>query len=73
MSPRSFDYVAPADLGEAVKLLREDAEERIIAGGQSLIPALKLRVRSVKRLVDIALIEGLRYIRQEDRRLRSAR
>lgn len=69
MYPRSFDYVAPVDLGEAVELLRKDAEARILAGGQSLIPALKLRVQSAKRLIDIARIEGLRYIRQDGQML----
>ncbi|HYA32865.1 MAG TPA: xanthine dehydrogenase family protein subunit M [Candidatus Bathyarchaeia archaeon] len=65
MYPRSFEYFSPQNLGEALEYLNQSAEARILAGGQSLIPALKLRTRSVRALVDITPLKELRYIRQE--------
>jgi len=65
MYPAEFDYVAPETLEEALGVLAEDPEARPLAGGQSLIPLLKLRLTEVKRLVDLRKIEGLRYVREE--------
>ncbi|MGZ4853340.1 MAG: FAD binding domain-containing protein [Halobacteriota archaeon] len=70
MYPRSFDYFSPKSLGEAVGLLGVDPEVKILAGGQSLIPSLKLRVLSLKSLVDITGIKDLCYIRQEGNTIR---
>ncbi|AFA38127.1 Aerobic-type carbon monoxide dehydrogenase, middle subunit CoxM/CutM-like protein [Pyrobaculum oguniense TE7] len=63
MYPPVFEYVRPASLGEALRILegREDAAP--IAGGQSLIPLLKLRAISYGLLVDINRIPELRYAR----------
>ena len=65
MFPARFAYVAPASLQEAVGLL-EDPEDKILAGGHSLLPLMKLRLAQPKLLVDIGRIPGLSYIRRED-------
>ena len=52
--PPSFDYAAPKTLAEAIDLLKGGGgEAKVIAGGQSLVPLLKLRLASPKLLVDI--------------------
>lgn len=60
---RAFDYHRPATLKEAVSLLRKIQDARPIAGGQSLVPALKLRLASPAALIDLGAIEDLRGIR----------
>ncbi len=65
MIPYPFDYIAPKSIDEAVALLDSRAEgAKILAGGQSLIPLLKLRLASPALLVDISRIEGLAYVRE---------
>jgi len=66
MRPSAFDYVAPASLDEALEALSGDPEARVLAGGQSLIPLLKLRLARPSRLVDLRRLEELRYVRAED-------
>ena len=71
MIPSSFDYVAPATLDEAVHLLRMHAgDAKILAGGQSLIPMLKLRLAEPAMLIDINRLPGLAYIEERDGALR---
>ena len=54
MYPRLFDYFSPTNLPEALELLQTlGAETKILAGGQSLIPSMKLRALSPKNVVDI--------------------
>jgi carbon-monoxide dehydrogenase medium subunit len=66
MIPAQFDYQAPATLEEAVSLLAGDPDRaRVLAGGHSLIPAMKLRLAQPQLLVDIARIKSLSYIREE--------
>src|SRR5688572_7726095 len=66
MIPAQFDYQAPATLEEAVSLLAGDPDgARVLAGGHSLIPAMKLRLAQPQLLVDIARIKSLSYIREE--------
>ena len=66
MIPAPFDYQAPATLEEAVSLLASDLDgAKILAGGHSLIPAMKLRLAQPQLLVDIARIKSLAYIREE--------
>ena len=63
MIPAPFDYVAPATLDEAVRVLAERGEDaKILAGGHSLIPAMKLRLAQPALLVDLGRIGGLSYI-----------
>ena len=71
MYPRPFDYFSPKNLAEALELLQTlGAETKILAGGQSLIPALKLRTLSLKNVVDITGIKELNYIRKEENMLK---
>jgi carbon-monoxide dehydrogenase medium subunit len=65
MFPAKFAYVAPGSLEEAVKLL-SDPEAKLIAGGHSLLPLMKLRLAQPKLLVDIGRIPGLSYIRGDN-------
>src|SRR5919198_81903 len=65
MFPAKFAYAAPQSLQEAVGLV-EDSEAKVIAGGHSLLPLMKLRLAQPKLLVDIGRIPGLSYIRVED-------
>ncbi|MGZ4869847.1 MAG: FAD binding domain-containing protein [Halobacteriota archaeon] len=65
MYPRSFDYFSPKNLGEALELLNGTSETKILAGGQSLIPSLKLRALSANALVDITHVKELCYVRRE--------
>jgi CO/xanthine dehydrogenase FAD-binding subunit len=71
MYPRPFEYFSPKNLAEALELLQNlGAETKILAGGQSLIPSLKLRTLSPKNVVDITGIKELDYILKEDRILK---
>jgi aerobic carbon-monoxide dehydrogenase medium subunit len=65
MFPAKFAYAAPGSLDEAVKLLA-DPDAKILAGGHSLLPLMKLRLAQPKLLVDIGRIPGLSYVRSED-------
>lgn len=63
MYPSRFDYDAPSTIAEAVAILdRCGGEAKVMAGGQSLIPMLKLRFASPERVVDINNIPGLDYL-----------
>ena len=66
MIPASFDYSSPATLAGALKLLADNPESKILAGGQSLIPILKLRLAQPAHLVDLGRIAGLNHITQQD-------
>jgi carbon-monoxide dehydrogenase medium subunit len=58
-----FDYHRPRTVAEAIKILREVKGSRVLAGGHSLLPAMKLRLASPAALVDISRIEELNTIR----------
>ena len=67
MFPAAFDYRAPASLDEALALLKQHGDEaKVMAGGQSLIPLLKLRFSRPELVVDIARIPGLNTIKRDD-------
>lgn len=63
MYPTSFDYYRPKNLKEAITLLRKHKDAKLLAGGHSLLPAMKLRVSSPSALIDIARIKGLDEIK----------
>src|ERR1044072_1586522 len=66
MYPSRFRYEAPRSLEEAIALLREgDGEAKVLAGGQSLVPLLKLRFAAPELLVDINNLPGLDYHRAD--------
>jgi carbon-monoxide dehydrogenase medium subunit len=67
MIPAAFQYHAPTSLGEATALLARLGEDaKILSGGQSLIPLMKLRLASPPHVVDINGIAGLAYILEAD-------
>ncbi len=70
MYPNKFDYYRPASLPEALELMgRYGHDARPLAGGQSLIPLLKLRLANPAVIVDLNNIPGLSYVRHENDRL----
>jgi len=71
MIPPAFDYHAPTSLPEAIALLSRFGESaKVLSGGQSLLPLLKLRLGAAEHLVDIGRIPGLEYVREEGNFLR---
>ena len=71
MIPSAFDYHAPGTLDEAVALLERHGDEaKVLSGGQSLLPLLKLRLGDAGHLVDIGRIPGLTGITEADGYLR---
>jgi aerobic carbon-monoxide dehydrogenase medium subunit len=65
MSMHAFEYHRPATLKEALSLLRKNKDAKLLSGGQSLIPALKLRLANPPALVDLGAIDELRGIKLE--------
>jgi CO/xanthine dehydrogenase FAD-binding subunit len=65
MKPAPFEYSRPADIDEACALLAADEGARLIAGGQTLVPLMAMRLARPTRLVDIARIPGLAYVRDD--------
>jgi carbon-monoxide dehydrogenase medium subunit len=66
MIPAKFDYVRPSSVGEAVRALNEGGEDaKVIAGGQSLLPLLRLRLAYPELLVDVGGLSDLRGVRDE--------
>ena len=65
MIPKKFDYRLASSIGEAIELLDEDGA-KVLAGGQSLLPMMKLRLAAPTTVVDISALPGLSYI--EDRK-----
>ncbi len=70
MIPPEFDYHAPASLDEALELLGSLDDPKVLSGGQSLLPMLKLRLASPANIIDIGRIPGLDGISEEDGVLR---
>src|SRR5205809_2911455 len=70
MIPAQFDYARANTLDEALNLLAQNEDAKILAGGHSLIPAMKLRLTQPPLLIDIARIKDLAYIREEDGQIR---
>src|SRR5205814_322342 len=66
MIAASFDYKRANSIDEALNLLAQNEDAKILAGGHSLIPAMKLRLIQPPLLVDIGRIKDLSYIREED-------
>ena len=65
MKPAPFDYVRPDTLAEACALLAGDEDARLIAGGQTLVPMLAMRLARPARLIDILRLPELAGIREE--------
>ena len=66
LNPKSFEYHAPKSVEEASSLAEKyGMDAKFLAGGQSLIPLMKLRILSPSHLIDLGRIPGLSYIRDE--------
>ncbi|SFI71413.1 FAD binding domain-containing protein [Thermoflavimicrobium dichotomicum] len=71
MFPNSFEYIAPKTLMEAIELLKQHGyDAKVVAGGQSLLPMMKLRVAAPSILIDINNIDELKGWRNESGYLR---
>jgi len=70
MFPYSFGYVAARSVEDALELMAKHGEDgKLLAGGHSLIPAMKLRIQSPRTLIDLGTVTGLRGIRLENNEL----
>src|SRR5579862_5092264 len=70
MIPAAFKYASPRSVEQAVQLLAANSDAKVLAGGHSLLPLMKLRLASPSVLVDINRIPGLDYIYEDEERLR---
>jgi carbon-monoxide dehydrogenase medium subunit len=71
MIPASFDYIAAKTLDDAISLLGKHKDDaKILAGGHSLLPAMKLRLMQPKVLIDLSRIKDLSYIKEEGGQIR---
>lgn len=70
MNPRQFEFYAPETADEAISLLTKFEGSKLLAGGHSLIPLMKLRIASPEVIVDINGIKDLSHIREEGREIR---
>ncbi|MBX3050690.1 MAG: xanthine dehydrogenase family protein subunit M [Caldilineaceae bacterium] len=70
MIPATFDYHRPGTIGEAVQLLQNNPDTKVLAGGHSLVPVMKMRLAAPDALVDIGRIAELRGISHSGNSLR---
>lgn len=70
MIAQAFDYSAPESVSEALSLLGSEENSRVLAGGQSLIPMMKLRLSGPAHLVDLGRIPELHYLAQTNGSIR---
>jgi aerobic carbon-monoxide dehydrogenase medium subunit len=70
LTPKKFDYYAPTTLKEAIRILHREEDAKIIAGGQSLLALMKLRLASPTVLVDLNTVQDeLSYVKDEKKHL----
>ena len=69
MIPASFEYRRAESVDDAIELVGADEDAKLLAGGHSLIPAMKLRISRPSMLVDIGRLEELRYVREDGDRI----
>jgi carbon-monoxide dehydrogenase medium subunit len=62
--PGAFDYHCPATLDEAIALLQKVSGAKLLAGGQSLVPAMRFRLATPEALIDLNRIQGLSYLEE---------
>jgi aerobic carbon-monoxide dehydrogenase medium subunit len=71
MKPSKFEYARPASIAEAVALVSEaDGESALLAGGQSLVPRMNLRVVAPRRIIDLGGVTELRYVEPDGDQVR---
>ena len=67
MIPAAFEYHAPKTLDEALRLVQRHGDEaKLLAGGHSLLPLMKLRLAAPRYVIDIGRLRGMSYIREEN-------
>ena len=66
MIPSTFDYFRPTTLDEAIIALTSREDAKVLAGGHSLIPAMKLRLAQPRTIIDLGRITDLSYVREQD-------
>jgi len=67
MIPAAFEYHAPKTLDEALRLVQRHGDEaKLLAGGHSLLPLMKLRLAAPRYVIDIGHLRGMSYIREEN-------
>jgi aerobic carbon-monoxide dehydrogenase medium subunit len=66
MIPAPFEYQRVGSVDQAIQVLSDDPEAKILAGGHSLLPLMRVRLSRPSKLVDITRIEDLKYVREED-------
>jgi carbon-monoxide dehydrogenase medium subunit len=70
MIPAPFEYAAPKTIEEVLRLVERHGDEaKLLAGGHSLLPLMKLRLASPRYIIDLGRIRGLDYIREEGRQI----
>jgi aerobic carbon-monoxide dehydrogenase medium subunit len=69
MIPAAFSYERAGSVEEAIELLGRDEDAKVLAGGHSLLPAMKLRISRPTVLVDIGRLDDLRYVREDGDRI----
>ncbi|HXQ91482.1 MAG TPA: xanthine dehydrogenase family protein subunit M [Nitrososphaerales archaeon] len=65
MTPKKFDYYSASSIGEAIQLLHDKEDAKVLAGGQSLLALMKLRLAAPSALVDISNLSDLSYVRED--------
>ena len=65
MTPKKFDYYSPNTLNEAIQFLQGNEDAKVLAGGQSLLALMKLRLAAPSALVDITKLQDMSYVREE--------
>jgi aerobic carbon-monoxide dehydrogenase medium subunit len=65
MYPADFDYYRPESVSDAIKLLQDNPEAKLLAGGHSLLPVMKLRLAQPTALIDISRLSELKGVREE--------
>src|SRR5882762_2418509 len=70
MIPAQFEYVTPKTLEDALHLIERHGDEaKILAGGHSLLPLMKLRLAQPRYVIDIGRLRNMNYIREENGRI----
>ena len=64
MLPAPFDYQRPKNLDEAISLLSQHEDAKVLAGGHSLVPAMKFRLAQPRTIIDISRLSDLSYVRE---------
>ncbi len=65
MIPAAFEYFRPTTVDDAVALLSEHSDAKVLAGGQSLMPVLRLRLAAPDTIIDLAKVEGMQGVRDD--------